>query len=89
MCASSLLCLCFLVPDAQADGEQEQHHAGPDQHVGHREGLALKDAASYLCLVPLSSRLAVLNPGTRFHMAMMILGDQYPQADGGQRIVCE
>lgn len=27
------------VPDGQADGEEEQQDAGPDQDVGHREGL--------------------------------------------------
>ena len=88
VCQLLTLPLLPLVPDAQADGEQEQHHAGPDQHVGHREGLALKDAASYLCLVPLSSRLfRSTEPRDQVPHGHDDPKDQHPKADGGQRLV--
>lgn len=82
------LLLLLLVPDAQADGEQQQHHPGPDQHIGHRECLALKNAAACLCLVPLSCwLLRGVEAGHQVPHGHDDPKDQHSQADGSQCIV--
>lgn len=77
-----------LVTDTQAEGQEQQHYPGPDQHVGYGEGLALENAAPYLRLVPLSGWLfGSAEPGDEVPHGHDDPEDQHPQANGSQRVV--